>query len=192
MKRMTGRGGAGEGFRFQTAKPTADAIRMPPRPTTSRNFHDGVPRGAVVDGAVPVRTSSSAMRASPIACNRWRGSFCRQRCTRARTDGGAAAGRSDQSGSARSTCGQRVGPLVAVKGSLARQHFIEHAAEGPDVGTSVHWLATRLFGAHVRCCTENGPDPRHHPGQRDCGRHRGRPSTQRVRLRGQCLGEAKV
>ena len=40
--------------------------------------------------------------------------------------------------------------VVALERAAARQHFVEHAAERPDVGALVDALAARLLRAHVR------------------------------------------
>ncbi len=45
--------------------------------------------------------------------------------------------------------GQRVGNRLAAVGPLGRQHLVDHATEGPDVGARVHLLPARLLGAHV-------------------------------------------
>ena len=43
----------------------------------------------------------------------------------------------------------------AAKRSLSREHLVEHAAEGPDVGAAIDRLAARLFRRHVRCGAED-------------------------------------
>ena len=45
--------------------------------------------------------------------------------------------------------GDRVGDGVAGERRAAGEHFVEHAAERPDVRPPVERLATRLFRAHV-------------------------------------------
>ena len=42
-----------------------------------------------------------------------------------------------------------VGDRVAGEWGATREHFVEHAAERPDIRPPVQRLATRLFGAHV-------------------------------------------
>ncbi len=49
----------------------------------------------------------------------------------------------------------RVGHIVAGKGSRAGQHLEQHAPEGPDVGTLVDRFAARLLGRHVRGGAQN-------------------------------------
>ena len=50
---------------------------------------------------------------------------------------------------ARQDLGQRVRAGVARERDAAGQHFIQHAAERPDVRALVDGLTARLFGAHV-------------------------------------------
>ena len=45
--------------------------------------------------------------------------------------------------------GQQLGHVVAGKRASPGQHFVEHAAERPDVGACVERLSTRLLGTHV-------------------------------------------
>ncbi len=55
---------------------------------------------------------------------------------------------------------QRVRYRVAAEQVPAREQFVEHHAEAPDVGALIHRVAARLFGGHV------GRRAQDHPGQR--------------------------
>ncbi len=44
----------------------------------------------------------------------------------------------------------------APKQPLPGDHFVEHDAEGPDVGALVHRRSLHLFGRHVTGCAKNG------------------------------------
>ena len=46
--------------------------------------------------------------------------------------------------------GEHVGDRFAGERALRCQHFVEHAAKGPDVDTTVDGLSPRLFRRHVR------------------------------------------
>ena len=59
------------------------------------------------------------------------------------------------------------GDVVAHERLLARQAFVEHAAQGEQVGAAVDRCAPRLFGSHVVGGTHDGP------GSRDVARGRG-------------------
>ena len=48
-----------------------------------------------------------------------------------------------------------VSEAVSPRKAAAGQHFVQHAAEGPDVGPLVDRLAARLLGAHVGGRAEN-------------------------------------
>ncbi len=56
--------------------------------------------------------------------------------------------------------GQRNRHVFAAKCTVARQHLVDHAAKGPDVGPFVHGLAARLLWAHIGRCAENDADTR--------------------------------
>ena len=62
----------------------------------------------------------------------------------------------------------RVGDRVAGERRQAGQHFVEHAAERPDVGPLVDRLAARLLGTHVRRGAEQSR-PRVVAADRDVG-----------------------
>ena len=49
----------------------------------------------------------------------------------------------------------RVRDRLARERASPGQHFIEHAAERPDIGSLVDRLAARLLGAHVRAGAED-------------------------------------
>ena len=105
-----------------------------------------------------------------------------------RIDGGVRRQRR-QVGLARQDRGENVGHVVAGKRGPPGQHFVEHAAERPDVGALVDGLAARLLGAHVGGGAEDHARVRHAPG-RD-GR-RLRRSRRRASTRLQRLGQAEV
>jgi hypothetical protein len=46
--------------------------------------------------------------------------------------------------------GQHLGGIGTLEESPAGQQFVQHYAEGPNVGTLVCGLTLRLFGCHVR------------------------------------------
>ena len=56
--------------------------------------------------------------------------------------------------------GERHRDVLGVERAPAREHFEQHAAEGPDVGALVDGLAARLLGAHVGGGAENDADAR--------------------------------
>ena len=45
---------------------------------------------------------------------------------------------------------------VAMKGAVARDHFVKHRAEGEDVAARVYFLTFRLLGRHVGDGAEDG------------------------------------
>ena len=45
---------------------------------------------------------------------------------------------------------ERGGNILSAESEPPRQHFVEHAREGPDVGALINRFATRLLRAHVR------------------------------------------
>ena len=51
--------------------------------------------------------------------------------------------------------GNDIGEIFAVKGARPGEHFVEHAAERPDVAALVGRLSLRLLGAHVDGRPEN-------------------------------------
>ena len=98
--------------------------------------------------------------------------FCRHRRNSRRIGLRRCSGQCRQIGLARQDGGQKVGHAVARKRGSAGEHFVEHAAECPDVGARVERLAGRLLGAHVGGGTEDNPRVRHRGG-RDRRRLRG-------------------
>jgi hypothetical protein len=58
---------------------------------------------------------------------------------------------------------EQVGDAVALKGSAAGEHLVDHAPESPDVAALVRRQPLRLLGRHVRRCAENGPDASSRP-----------------------------
>ena len=46
---------------------------------------------------------------------------------------------------------------VALEGQQPGGHFVEHGAEGKQVGTPVELFAQRLFRRHVRHCSQGRP-----------------------------------
>ena len=85
--------------------------------------------------------SSISIRASALSCKRRVGSFLKHRRNKARTAAGVSAGSAVQSGSfvrTAATISLSVSPLNA---ALAREHFVDHAPERPDVGALVDRLA---------------------------------------------------
>lgn len=112
-----------------------------------------VPAGV---GDAPLRASSISIRASAMSCNRRFGSLLRHRSSNRVTRAGVAAGSARQSGSLENS-GDGVRDRVAGECRAARQHLVEHAAEGPETRALVDRLPTRLLGAHL------GRRPQNHP-----------------------------
>ena len=52
-------------------------------------------------------------------------------------------------------CGQNIRYVFAVKHLLPRKHFVQDAAEGPDVSALVNHFSSRLLGTHVSGRTDN-------------------------------------
>ena len=52
---------------------------------------------------------------------------------------------------------QRVGEGGAYKRSFSRDHFVEHSANGKDVGALIDFEAACLFGAHIRASSKTDP-----------------------------------
>ena len=76
-------------------------------------------------------------------------------------DAGGGVGREcGEVGFALDDGGEGVDHAVATKGGAAGEHLVEDAAEGPDVGALIDWLAAGLFGAHVRGGAEDHVRPR--------------------------------
>ena len=50
--------------------------------------------------------------------------------------------------------------IITGKRLLAREHFVEHRAEGKDVGSFVDFLSLGLLGTHVGHCAEDHADAR--------------------------------
>ena len=75
------------------------------------------------------------------------------------------------------------------KSRAPREHLVEHAAEGPDVGAAVHGVPAGLLGAHVRRGAEDHAGHRSGRGQR-----RGHGRVDLVRRRGgvERLGQPEV
>ena len=72
---------------------------------------------------------------SPISRTRCLRSFCRQRAQhRDRRAQAPSAGSAVQSGSFMQDARERVGDVLALERAPAREHFVEHGAERPDVG----------------------------------------------------------
>ena len=120
---------------------------------------------AVAEGSgAPERTSSMEMRASPMAWRRWRGSFLQtalhEHAEAARSVGG------EQRPVRRifDDRGKSVGNGFAVKRHLAGEHFVQHAAEGPDVRAAVRGFAAGLLGGHVGCGADDDAGLRGHAG----------------------------
>ncbi len=44
--------------------------------------------------------------------------------------------------------------ILAGEWVRASHHFVQHHAQGPDIGAQVYLLSTRLFGTHVGDCPE--------------------------------------
>ena len=65
----------------------------------------------------------------------------------------------------------RVGHGVTAEGFRTGDHFVQHAAERPDVGPTVDAVSACLFGRHVRGHAKNHPGLRHR-GCCDRRRHR--------------------
>jgi hypothetical protein len=75
--------------------------------------------------------------------------------------------------------------VFRAKGAPAREHLVEHAAEGPDVGPLVNRPASHLFRAHVGGRPHDDADLCQH-------RHRQRFCARRGGHRVECFGEAEV
>ena len=114
--------------------------------------------------------SSSTIRASPMSRNRRLTSRSRHRAMRCRTDAGVDAGKRRPVDVLAQDRRERVGNIVALERALARQHFVEHAAERPHVAPLVGLASLRLFGTHVGGGAENHA----HLSSRACDRRRRR------------------
>ena len=53
--------------------------------------------------------------------------------------------------------GEGVGDGYAIDKSVAGEEFVEHDAEGPDVGAAIDGPASGLFGGHIGGDTEDEP-----------------------------------
>ena len=63
--------------------------------------------------------------------------------------------------------GERVGEVLALEGTPARQHFVEHAAERPHVAALVGRASLRLLRRHVARRAEQRADAGHHRRRSD-------------------------
>ena len=111
--------------------------------------------------SAPLAILASATRASPMSRSRVFGSRSRQRAQQLPDRWRRAAGHGAPIGLARQDGGDDVGHGVAGKRGAAREHFVKHNAERPDVGAPVNGLAPGLLGGHVGRRAEN------HAGRRD-------------------------
>ena len=95
--------------------------------------------GAVADAIFA--KSSRTNCATEMSAMRCRRSFSRHRRISVRTAAGMVAGSASQSGSRSRIAAMRVGDGVARERRAAREHFVEHAPERPDVRPPVQRLA---------------------------------------------------
>ncbi len=104
---------------------------------------------------MPATVSWISRRASAMSCRRRLRSFSRHRRSSRRIPAGVPAGSSFQAGS-RVRIAEIVSDTVSpAKRRSAGQHFPQHAAERPDVGSLVDNAATSLLGRHVTGCAED-------------------------------------
>ena len=65
--------------------------------------------------------------------------------SRRRIECGVSSGNKLKSGLARYDLGEHVRYRVRIKRLPGRQHFVEHATEGPDVRAAIDFFASRLL-----------------------------------------------
>ena len=77
---------------------------------------------------------------------------------------------------------QRIGEGRGRERRAAGEHVVQHASERPDIGTAIDLPSARLFGAHIRCGSEDDARGRAVPGQRrrGCARIGGGADRQRL------------
>ena len=154
------------GDRERGRVPSQDSARRRPRPIAP-SFFPGAPlrprartrRPPLLPGPHS-RRARPAARAGPLRC---RGAACAGPCagtgpadagSRGASPSAARRGRAPSSPPPRS----RPSPCPRRR-AAARQHLVEHDAEGPDVRTPVDRLAARLLGRHVGGRARGSPRP---------------------------------
>ena len=179
-----------EGLRVQTAMPVIAAAKITPAPATGiARFRSGfgavrcsastAPSGFAISASISIRTS-------PIACQRWRGSFSRHRATILRTP----AGKRSSAGCSFTTETRMSVTVSPRENLLPGQHLVKYYAEGPDVGASVDRLAARLLGTHISRRAQDHARLRHR--QRKRRRHGGARTWRDCAELARGLGEAEI